>query len=76
MVIKLVELTYYAVSRIRAKLQHFRLYGIAATLDRRVMNNFRLIQSWCHPRVHASYLRTLWNGWTTLQRMRNLQGFQ
>ena len=30
------------------------------------------LSKWCHPRVAAVYLKTLWNGWVTDRRLRSL----
>ena len=39
----------------------------------RVLQNFELFHRHCHPRVLSSYLRLVFNGWTTDRRMRSLR---
>ena len=41
-------------------------------MARRVQDNFDCIAAWCHPRISASYLRVVFNGWVTDRRMRTL----
>ena len=43
-------------------------------VDRRVQRNCELLAGWCHPRILATFFRTIWNGWTTDRRMRSLLG--
>eukprot|EP00973_Karenia_brevis_P009843 1331057-Karenia_brevis.AAC.1 len=41
-------------------------------MERRVLSAFQLLSTRCTPRVMSAYLRTLWNGWTTDRRFRNV----
>lgn len=73
LIAKAMAPTYYAESRVRAKLAHWNLNGIPGILGRKVLSNFELLSAWCPPRVVAVYLGTIWNGWVTDRRMRSLR---
>eukprot|EP00973_Karenia_brevis_P077467 10763333-Karenia_brevis.AAC.1 len=63
---------YYPESRLRHKLVGWRLRGVPGIIERRILRAFQLLRSRCPPRVMAIYLRTIWNGWVTDRRMKNL----
>jgi hypothetical protein len=68
--------TYYTESRLRSKLQRWRLSGVPAHLEGKIARNFRLLSKWCPPRVLMVYFRSLWNGWVTDRRMQSLRKLQ
>eukprot|EP00933_Yihiella_yeosuensis_P061336 TRINITY_DN6413_c1_g1_i1.p1 TRINITY_DN6413_c1_g1~~TRINITY_DN6413_c1_g1_i1.p1 ORF type:complete len:286 (-),score=23.24 TRINITY_DN6413_c1_g1_i1:312-1169(-) len=79
LIIQRVAPRYFPLARIRAKLVRWRLDCMGDLVDRRVLRNFAVISDWCHPKIFAAYLRTLWNGWPTERRMQSLfkaQGHQ
>jgi len=59
-------------ARVRVKLSKFRTSILPGYLDRIVATRFRLVSSWCAPRVVAVVFRTYWNGWVTTARMKSL----
>ena len=63
---------YSPIVRIRQKLVMWKLRGIPAHLEARILRNLKLLQSWCAPRVLAIYFKTIWNGWVTDDRMKML----
>jgi hypothetical protein len=69
---KRLEKVYYPEARIRQKLVPWKVTGVPAYLERRVLSNLALLKEWCPPRVMAVYLRSIWGGWVTDERMSNL----
>ena len=69
---KKLQKTYFPEARIRQKLAPWKLSGIPAYLERRVLSNLALLREWCPPRVMAVYYRSVWGGWVTDMRMRSL----
>ena len=63
---------YFPNARIRQKLVSWRLYGIPAHLENRILRNFALLRRWCHPRILTVYFRSIWGGWVTDERMKSL----
>ena len=63
---------YAAESRIRTRLARWEFDVWPRLMARRVQDNFDCIAAWCHPRISASYLRVVFNGWVTDRRMRTL----
>ena len=73
MIIEQMEKPYYHLPQIRQKLVRWKLLGIPASHERRVMANSALPWSQCHPRVLAIYFKTVWDGWVTDDRMKILR---
>jgi len=63
---------YYPDSRVRQKLYIWKLTGVPAILERRILSNFQLVRKWCAPRVLAAYFKAVWNGRVTDSRMKGL----
>ena len=61
----------FVESRIRQKLVPWKLKG-PAHLEEKVLRNFRLLSQWAPPRVMSVYLRSIWGGWVTDERMKSL----
>ena len=67
-----LDKTYFANARIRQKLMIWKVHGVPAHLENRILRNFRLLKIWCSPRVLSIYFKTVWNGWVTDDRMKEL----
>ena len=65
---------YCPEHHLRCKLSRWKLNGIPAHVARRALKNFELLSAWCAPRVMATYLRTIFNGWNTDRRFASMSG--
>ena len=65
---------YDGECRLRKKIQRWKLDDPPALVAARLENNLKIIGARCRPCVVAAFFRTLWNGWPTSARMRNMAG--
>ena len=63
---------YFQESRIRAKSVFWKFNILPGHLERRVVGRFRLLDARASPKVWFVYFRTLWNGWVTHDRMKQI----
>jgi len=64
--------TYYCDSRVRAKLQRWRLPGNQGMLSKRALSNFKLLRAGVPPRVQVACFKVMWNGWVTSRRFNSI----
>ena len=67
---------FHFENRTRHKLCRWKLEGPEAIVARRACSNFELLKVHCRPCVVSAYLRTLFNGWPTTERMRSMKDVQ
>ena len=67
-----VEGAYNIHNRIRHKFKRWRLEVLPGHIPARVQSTLHLIGARCRPCIAATLWRTMWNGWPTSARMRQL----
>ena len=72
--IQKATMSYNAEFRVRSKMQRWRFEGPEARVACWILQNCATVGRHCRPCVTSTYFRTLWNGWPTSRRMRNLPG--
>jgi hypothetical protein len=73
-IIKAKLAPYNAEDRIRRKVKRWRFHDPPAHVANRILANIKTIGQKCRPCVVAMFFRTIWNGWPTTARMRNIPG--
>ena len=63
---------YFRESCIRSKAAFWKFAILPGHLEGRVMARLRLLADQAPPRIWFVYFRTLWNGWVTHDRMKQL----
>jgi hypothetical protein len=66
--------TYNPQTRMRCKLERWRLPGPPRVVADRVLRRLDTLRDKVHPRVSAAVLSTLWNRWTTRRRFQQCGG--
>jgi len=72
LVVKTFSELYFRESRIRAQCAQWEFKVLPGLLERRILKRMRIIMDRCPPRVWSVFFRTLWNGWATHERMKQL----
>ena len=66
------ECNYNVHNRIRHKFKRWKLDILPGHIPARVLHTLELVSAQCRPCVAATLWRTMWNGWPTSARMRQL----